>query len=286
MTESRAPKSRAVRSLVLSALILAALGMTLVLVLRAGNAVQAPDKAPWWAWWSWADGWFGVSWHGAAVGPEGRAITGSDHLVSQVRALPPFHAVRVHGPIDIVLRQSGHEAASIHTDDNIAPLIRTEVTDGELRIDSDEGVAFRTRHAIGVTLDLGRIDRLEVAGNGDVISAQLDAGQLAIEGNGTGRIRFDNLHATDLRVLVQGAREVSLAGSADQQQFEVNGAARIDAGELVGQSAQVVLNGAGDVSLWINRLLEVTINGAGRVRYRGAARVQSDIHGIGVVEHQ
>jgi hypothetical protein len=277
---------RIVRAITLTVLGLAVFVLVGALWLRSTVANEPSGKAPWWAWWSWADGVPGFGVGGVQVGSPDHALVGSDRLISQVRALGVFHAVRVRGPIDLMLRQGDRDAAAVHTDDNIASLIRTEIVDGELQIEPLPGAAFRTKHAIGVTLDARHIDRLDLEGMGDVLCAQLDADGLDIQANGAGQVRFDDLQAKRLGMTVEGARRVSLSGKVDSQQYTVNGAARIDANELVGQTGQITLNGTADVSVWINRRLDVTIEGAGRVQYRGMAQVTSTIHGIGVVEQR
>jgi len=89
------------------------------------------------------------------VFPERGGVNGSGNVVTESRALGPFHAVSfsgISGPgatADLVLEQTGSSSLTITAEDNIQPFLVSEVVDGRLTL----GVAPNT--------NLGRVQQIE-----------------------------------------------------------------------------------------------------------------------------
>jgi hypothetical protein len=192
----------------------------------------------------------------------------------------------LRGPIDVVLRQGGTEKVTVHTDDNIAPLIETNVVDGILRIGVQQGAAFRTKHHLGITVDAKQISTIRLSGSGDLRCAGLDAELLELTLQGSGDVRIDNLKVPTLAVLLQGSGNVNLAGTAAKQGFVLEGSGDIEAGELGGRDVGVKLVGSGDARVWASDALTIELAGSGDVRYRGQPKLTKNQHGSGDIVHE
>jgi len=246
----------------------------------------AQGSSSWWSWWRWGNGPFGLSLGGVSYGSGANRVSGSDQLVHQVRAIPGVHAIELRGPISIVLRQGPAEKLTLHTDDNIAPLIETTVDDGVLRIGVRPGASFHTAHAIGATVELTQLARLNALGSGDVTCAQLNTDLLEITMRGPGGVRFDDLHTGTLAVLLQGSGDVHLSGSAAKQGYVVEGSGDVDAEELAGREVAVRVAGSGDVKVWATQTLSIEIAGSGDVHYHGQPALTKAVHGSGDIIHR
>lgn len=252
----------------------------------AADAAPAPETKSGSWWWSWMDGIFGLNFGGVSYGSGPNRIEGSDKLARVLRPVSGFHGIEVRGPVDLVLKQGAVENVTLHTDDNIAPLLETRVVDGILRIGVVPGAAFRTRHRIGATVDLKRIDSLKVLGSGGVTCAQLEAGLLEMTLRGSGDVRFDDLQAATLAVLIQGSGDMQLAGAVGRQGFVIEGSGDVDASELNGRDVAVRIAGSGDAKVWATEALSVDIAGSGDVVYRGQPALTKSIHGSGDLIHR
>jgi hypothetical protein len=249
-------------------------------------AEPAQESASWWSWWSWADGIFGLHFGGVSFGDGAHPVTGSDKLVHQARSIAGVHAIELQGPIDIVLKQGQSEKLTLHTDDNIAPLIDTHVDAGVLHIGLQHGVGFRTKHAIGATVEITHLDSLKVLGSGDVTCAQLDTDLLEITVRGTGKVRIDSLQTGALAALIQGSGDLHVAGRAPRQGYVVEGSGDVDAEELAGRDVAVRVAGSGDVKVWATGTLAVDIAGSGDVHYHGQPALTQSIHGSGSLKQK
>jgi hypothetical protein len=234
------------------------------------------------SWWSWSNGIFNFSWGGVRWGG-GPVVTGSDKLTNDSRPVEGVKSLVLAGPIDVVLRQGPGKRVTVHTDDNIAPLIETVVEDGALQIRTRPGSAGRSRHPIVVTVEVPALSGISIEGSGDVECAAWDGDVMQMTVRGSGDLRVDSLHAQALAVLVRGSGDVRLSGKVARQGFVIEGSGNVHAHELVGEQVAVKISGSGDADLWATGDLTVEINGSGDVHYRGPARLVKQIHGSGDV---
>jgi len=246
----------------------------------------AERTSSWWSLWSWIDELFGASFGGVSYGSgESDRVIGSDQLVHQGRVIADVRRIELRGPIGLVIKQGGVEQLTLHTDDNIVGLIETTVNDGVLRIGVRPGASFRTRHAIGATVQLTSLSALTVVGPGEVTCDGLDAESLFVTASGSGEVHIDTLHSTAITVLLQGSGAVRLSGNSARQNFVIDGSGELDAAELVGRAVAVRVNGSGNAKIWATESLSVDIRGSGNVRYRGQPTLTSSLQGSGRLIH-
>ncbi len=266
-----------------------ALGLAAMLALCAAAGAQQPQEkrtSPWWSWWTWADGLFGLTIGGVTYGDDAKPIIGSERLVNESRPVPGVRGIEIRGPVDVVLRQGPAERLSLHTDDNIAPLIETVVQDGILRIGVKAGSSFHVAHAIGATIEIPQLQSLRLLASGDLSCAQFEADLVEITVGGSGGVRIDSLRAGTVAVLVQGSGDVHLSGVAARQGYVIEGSGDIGAEELAGSEVAVRIAGSGNAQVWANKSLAVDISGSGDVIYRGQAALTSTLHGSGQLRHR
>jgi hypothetical protein len=268
------------------ALAVAAAALLLAPALAADPPPDQGGKSSWWSWWSWGDGIFGINIGGVSYGGGPHRLVGSDKLVHELRLITGAQAIELAGPINVVLKQGQVEKATLHTDDNIAALVQTSVEGGVLHIGIQPGASFRTKHPIGLTIELPKLSALRVLGSGDITCAQFDADVLEIDVRGSGDVHIDGLRAPAVAVLVQGSGNVQLSGSVPKQGFEIEGSGDVDAEELAGAAVAVRVTGSGDAKVWATESLQVQITGSGDVSYRGQPALTRSVTGSGSLTHR
>ena len=248
-------------------------------VSSTGHAQSGPPEQS--SWWSWVDANFGMMMGGVSYGNGSDRLIGSDKLVHQVRTIAGVRSIEVRGPINVVLKQAPAEKLTLHTDDNLTGVIETPVRDGVLVLAIKEGVSLRSKHPIGVTVEVPHLSALKVLASGDVTCADFTSDLLEITIHGSGDVRFDALRAGTVAVLIQGSGDVRLAGTAPKQGYVIEGSGDLDAGELAGHNVAVRVAGSGDAHVWATETLSVEIDGSGDVSYRGNPVIQKSINGSG-----
>jgi hypothetical protein len=216
---------------------------------------------------------------------DGDAFKGSGTVVTEPREVSGFAAIDLRGVGVLRVTQDTTETLTVRTDDNLLPLITTEVRDGTLRIAID---TREHRHGIDPTeltydVSLTSLQALSVSGAARVESASLATEDLRLEVSGFAHVTLDGLQATSLHVASSGGSAFVVNGAVDAQEVVVDGAADYRARELTSRTATVRINGAGHVVVRVVESLDAEITGAGTVEYIGQPAVVQHVSGVGVV---
>ena len=92
-----------------------------------------------------------------------------------IRNVTGFAGLKLSLPASAHIRQSNTESVVIETDDNILPLVKTIVGDGQLKICPREtNSSFRTK-TLNVAINAKTVDSIEAAGSGRVRADGLKA---------------------------------------------------------------------------------------------------------------
>src|SRR4051794_691087 len=191
----------------------------------------------------------------------GPLIHGSGKMATETRRVDEFNAISVIASGKIQIEQAGTPSLTITGDDNLLPLLTTEVS-GELTLavaqrKSVEGTVPTYKIAVS---DLRLVD---ISGSGDVTISRFDGSSLKLLITGTGNFR--------------------IAGKVDEFEIDNSGSGDIDARNLTARSAKIDIGGAGNVSINVTQDLDVDVSGSGDVIYTGSPRVTQDISGGGSV---
>ena len=183
-------------------------------------------------------------------------VNGSGNVVTESRALGPFHAVSFSGIGHLVLEQTGSPSLTITAEDNIQPFLVSEVVDGWLTL----GVAPNT--------NLGRVQQIEFR----LTVPALD--ELSI--TGAASVDATRIDTDRLDVAVTGATTVTIAGRAAHQDISIAGASTYDAAALDSRTVTVDATGASRVVVRVSEALTARALGASTVVYIGTPSVDAD----------
>ncbi len=122
---------------------------------------------------------------------------------TEERPLGEFSSVKLAVGMNLKVTCDQEPAIRITSDDNIVPLVKTEVKDGVLQIWSDDNLTVKSDSVI--ELSAKAISGLAIEGAGDieVTGMKCDTGNLAI--SGAGSIKGD-VEAADLKIEIAGPR--------------------------------------------------------------------------------
>ena len=196
----------------------------------------------------------------------GSMIYGSGKMKTEARPIEKFNSVRVSVPATVLIeQQTGAERLSVTAEDNLLPLIDSEVKDGALRLSIATGKSFT-----------GRIPTFQV-----IVS---DLRELNVEGSGT--VEASKLDGSALSLTVAGSADIHLAGRSDDLTVAIYGSASVDAAELQTTRAKVVVSGSGDVLVNARDKLDASVIGSGTVDYMGSPTLKEAIFGSGSIQQK
>lgn len=189
-------------------------------------------------------------------------VRGSGNITTEVRAVGPFSAIDLSGIGSASIVRTGTPGLSISSDDNVLPLIISQVKDGTLYLSVKHGTSVRPTRLV-YRVAVGDLREVGVSGAADLQAADLDGAALAVTVSGAGRVR--------------------LSGRTNDLTVDVGGAGSLDAAALNAKRAVIAANGAGHVSVKVIDTLDASAGGAGNIRYLGGPRLTTHVSGAGSV---
>jgi hypothetical protein len=194
----------------------------------------------------------GCSWIGGGVAGSGKAT-------SEVRTVGNFQAIEVGGALGVDVAMAAEPRVEISGDDNLVPLVTTEVKSGKLEIGTRKNM--RPSVPLVARVAVPQISGLEVSGSSVVTLHELRGDRLSLEVTGSATVRGD--------------------GTVQQLDIEVSGSGGLTLDRLNAERATVTISGSGSVTVAASKSLDVHISGSGLVTYTGNPEVKQDISGSG-----
>jgi hypothetical protein len=188
-------------------------------------------------------------------------VHGSGVRKTEKRDLPAFTAIDTSGAFEVEVNCQKPASFEIEADDNILPVIQTEVRSGVLHVSTTKGYSSRG----GIVLRI-MVPDLE-----------------SVKSTGAGKFRVSDIKNDSFEIQSTGAAQVVASGQTKQVKIGSTGAGKIDAHNLRAETADVNVTGAAGVDVYATDQLDVTVSGAGRVTYSGNPKVNKHVSGAGQV---
>jgi hypothetical protein len=191
-------------------------------------------------------------------------VVGSGQRVRQKREVAAFTSIRTEGAYQIEVVSQQALSLEIEADDNIMPIITTNVNSGILRITTTKG--FSSKTPIIVKIGTPNLE--------------------AISSSGAGTVEVSGLKNEKFEIDSSGAPTIKVSGETGTLDIKANGAGKVDAHKLRAARSTVVANGVARIEVFAREELNVTVSGPATVIYSGDPKVNKTVHGPGSVERR
>lgn len=229
-------------------------------------------------------------------------VRGSGDIETEIRHVSGIRTVRLENQGDLRIELGDTESLVVEAEDNLLPLIRTEVRGGELRIFNEGRNWFRNRQPIRYYLTVKSLEGIEVGSTGSVDAPDISADRFDISISSTGNVVMDALEAGDVNIRVSSTGDVMLRrleaaaldvgisstghvsirdGRVRTQEVRISSTGNYEAMDLDSDVADVRLTSTGSAFLTVNEYLEADLNSTGSVHYRGGARTDIRRNSVG-----
>lgn len=189
-------------------------------------------------------------------------VAGSGKRQKQTREVPPFTGISTEGAFNIEVVSQQPLSLEIEGDDNILPLVSTDVSSNVLHIKSQR--SYSVSEPIRLKINVPNLDGISVSG----------AGSIEVKGLKNDKFEID----------VNGAPTIRVSGETKLVDIKTNGAARIDTHKLRAARGVVNSNGVSKVDVHASDQLDVSVSGPSKVTYQGNPVVNKSVNGPGSVQ--
>jgi hypothetical protein len=172
---------------------------------------------------------------------------GSGNIVSEKRSVSGFSSVDVSNAFVVEIVAGKDFSVEVQSDDNIVPLIKTDVSGGTLHIETEKSVS--TKNEMTVRITAPEIEK--------------------IESSGVAKINASGLTGKSLAISTSGASKIVVAGEAADLSVDVSGASNVDAEKLNAVNARIETSGASKVYVNVSGELHAQASGASHIFYSG-----------------
>jgi hypothetical protein len=189
-------------------------------------------------------------------------VRGSGNRQRQTRPVAPFTSISTEGAFEIEIVSQKPFALEIEGDDNILPLIGTDVSGSVLYIKNRRG--YSVSQPIRIAISVPDLEGLT--------------------SSGAGRLKVTGLKNEKFEVDINGAPAIEVSGETNLLKIKANGAGTIDTHRLRAANADVNSNGVSNIALYARDQLDVVVSGPSHVTYEGSPVVNKTVNGPGSVQ--
>ena len=216
---------------------------------------------------------------GCIIVINGKSVQGSGNIITQEREVSEFSKVHLKGSGKVFLTPGEKQSLEIKTDDNIMPLIETDVSGNKLSISDGNHHLRPTSFEVYITLE--NLEGVRISGSGDIIGkGRFVTDALYAEISGSGDMDLE-VEAGLLETKISGSGSIHLSGKTEDYTVSISGSGKINAFDVDAKHVSVKVSGSGDCRVSASETLDAKISGSGDVYYRGRPQINTKISGSG-----
>ena len=174
-------------------------------------------------------------------------VQGSGNAKSEKRNVSGFKQIEAGGAVSLEVEVQKDFSVEIEADDNLLPLIKTEVSGDTLKISATDKISSKTK--IIVKISMPELTSMDVSGaSGAIVS---------------------NVKTDSLKLEASGASKIKISGEANSLESDASGASGIDAEGLMVNDADIEASGASNTTVSAADNLKADASGASTIYYTG-----------------
>ena len=188
-----------------------------------------------------------------------KKIKGNGTIIIEKRTTSNYDAITVGGSFDVVLIKGTEGNITLKGEENIIPLIETEISGGTLKIKYKKNTNVKTTRRMVVTVTVSEIESIALGGSGNI--------ELGI-------------NADETNVNIGGSGNIDLKGITNNLKCAIAGSGSIRAYNLTTSEINATIAGSGSVKATVKNKIKANLIGSGSIYYKGNPK-QIDSKSIG-----
>lgn len=178
-------------------------------------------------------------------------IQGNGIVKEEIRKMESYHTIITKIGYDIVLTNKPQGEIRVVGEENINPIILTEVKNGILEIGTNPKMGYSSKQKTNkIYIPVKGINTLKVTGVSNIKNEEA-------------------LEFSKLKVEVEGVANVALRGKVEDLEVNMKGTGRFSGFNLIAENAQVKLKGMGNINIFATETFDGEVNGVGVIEVKG-----------------
>jgi Putative auto-transporter adhesin, head GIN domain len=212
---------------------------------------------------------------------DGFGVRGTGPAKTESRNVTGFHAVSLDLSGDVEVRV-GDFKVEVQAQENLLPLLKTEVENGTLRLYFDESISHS--QDIKILITAPSFDAFSLGGSGEIkVLSPIQSDKMDISLGGSGNIVMSQATYNTLECSIAGSGGIELAGKANNARIDVSGSGEVNARNMEMNELRAQISGSGSISANVVQLLKADVSGSGEIHYSGSPTVETNVSGSGSV---
>lgn len=213
----------------------------------------------------------------------GCGIEGSGNVITELRNLQSFTGIDLRNTANVYITRGDVQEIKIEAEDNIVPLIFTEIKNDELVIRCQEDI--HTTRAVNIFITVKNLCLMELSGSGSMVTRSFfSCDHMNVRLSGSGDIKA-SINTKSLKATLAGSGNMELNGSAVESDVRISGSGDVNAQQMRSFTSAVSISGSGSGKVDVANDLTVNITGSGNVLYLSEpGHIQSRITGSGAIQ--
>jgi predicted transport protein len=208
-------------------------------------------------------------------------IAGSGNVITEQRPVSGIGCVSMTIPGDLEIQQGAVEALTVSGEDNILPLLLTNMSGDNLVIRWKSNMNPQPRRPLQIKLTVKNLRELVSSSSGNVKVGSLTTGDFRVTLSSSGDIEIDGIQADKTTVNISSSGDVIINGSANQLDLQLTSSGSFQGGDFQTRQAGVNVSSSGNATVWVVDDLNVNITSSGNVHYYGNPLVRQSITSSG-----
>lgn len=194
-------------------------------------------------------------------------IKGNGKVIKSERQVVDIKSISVSNGIDLILTQDSLEKLSVEADENLQKIIKTEVTDGELKIYTSEQI-YRAK-SMKVLLTMKSINSLKVSSGADVhCGSTLDLKFIKVSASSGAEIKL-TISCSEIQAKTSSGSDISLTGKSNKLIIHSSSGSEVDAEMLYTESCSVEASSGSHVKVSVTKKIEAHASSGSDIHVTG-----------------
>lgn len=213
------------------------------------------------------------------------SVNTSGESIDQERKVNTFTGINLGIAADVYLTQGKEQKVVLKGNDEVLKFIKTEVEGRILKIRKKEW-HVNIHNKVEIYISIPEIDHLSVSGSGDIITnGPIKTNDLELKISGSGKIKMDDLSATNIESFISGSGNLFMKGNATIENYKIriSGSGDLNAIDMPVNNYNIKISGSGSCKINAIETLIASVSGSGKINYTGSPRIDANISGSGKV---